>query len=328
MGARVEKFSDEMSTRLRYIENRTKELEKLLADNAFDVGAVPAPGSDPADRDDGGREQTARDDGDRDDTDPGDGVRDYDVPWDDGGAATSDIRTERLIRYGRRPRKRKLLRPRNIVIAVAALILLIVIVALTAFGGGASWPDSVTAVKAEILTACQNPDVVSEPGQVNFACAKSTQQVLWVFSLLTSKDDAGFSSSATGREGLEPIAAAQGGEVAWSLNLHQPYNPFSAIDSIQVAARAINNIVGGATVIGSNGKIQVEPGLESDPSNCARYTGSSAVISHVGYPSLCALPVSTADGQAALVRVAPPMMLFRARAATARLSTGSYGLYG
>jgi hypothetical protein len=264
MGARVGKFNEEMSTRLRYIENRTRELEHLLTDNKFD-----------------------------------DDSPDGDEPED--GAAASDARTERLIRYGRPARKRQFLRPRNLAIGIAAGCVVILIAALTIFSGGASWPASVSAVKAEILTACQNPDVVSEPGQVNFACAKSTQQVLWVFSLLTSDDDTQFSSSATGREGLEPITPAQGGEVAWSLNLHEPYNPYNAIDSLEVAARAINNIVGGATVTGTNGKIVVDPGLESDASNCARYTGSSAMVSRAGYPSVCALPVSTAAGQAALV---------------------------
>jgi len=266
MGARIEKVNDQMSTRLRYIENRTKELEKLLADNAFD----------------GGPEE---------DEDPSHG----------NGAAASDDRTERLIRYGRGVRKRRFFRPRNVAIAVAAGAVVIIIVALTVLPGGASWPASVAAVRTEILTACENPDVVSEPGQVNFACAKSTQQVLWVFSLLTSKDNAQFNDAATGREGLEPITAEQGGEVAWSLNLHQPYNPHNAVDSPEVAARAINNIVGGATVTSSGGKIEVEAGLESSPSNCARYTGSSEVVSHAGYPSLCALAVTTAAGQSALV---------------------------
>jgi hypothetical protein len=268
MGTRIEKINDQMSTRLRYIENRTRELEKLLADNAFEPETEP-------------------------DDDPGEP--------DEPGAAASDARTERLIRYGRGVSKRRLFRPRNVVVAGGALAVVIIIAALTVLGGGASWPGSVATVRAEILTACANPDVVSEPGQVNFACAKSTQQVLWVFSLLTSKDDASFGDSATGREGLEPITAAQGGEVAWSLNLHQPYNPYNPVDSLEVAARAINNIVGGATVTSTGGKTEVEAGLESSPSNCARYTGSSSIVSRAGYPSLCALPVTSTAGQAALV---------------------------
>ena len=138
-------------------------------------------------------------------------------------------------------------------------------------------------------------------GQVNFACAKDTRQILWVFALLTSDNDPGYSDAKTGRKGLEPITPIQGGEIAWSLNLHHPYNPLNAIDSLEVAARAINNIIGGATMTGSNGNPTVQPGLESKPANCARYTGSSAIISHAGFPSLCASPVTSGEGQAALV---------------------------
>jgi hypothetical protein len=73
------------------------------------------------------------------------------------------------------------------------------------------------------------------------------------------------------------------------------------VDSLQVAARAINNIIGGATLTGTNGKPVVQPGLEGNPDNCVRYTGSSAIVSHAGFPSLCAQPVTSATGQAALV---------------------------
>jgi hypothetical protein len=45
----------------------------------------------------------------------------------------------------------------------------------------------------------------------------------------------------------------------------------------------------------------VQPGLLSDPANCARYTGSRALTSRRGFPSLCARPVSSPAGQAALV---------------------------
>jgi hypothetical protein len=41
--------------------------------------------------------------------------------------------------------------------------------------------------------------------------------------------------------------------------------------------------------------------LLSSPANCARYTGSSAIISHAGFPSQCATAVTSAAGQAALV---------------------------
>ena len=103
-------------------------------------------------------------------------------------------------------------------------------------------------VQRQIAVACQNPDVASEPSQVNFACAKGTRQILWVFSLLTSGNNPDYASIKTGRQGLEPITPAQGGEVAWSLNLHHPYDPANPIDSLAVAARAINNIIGGATL--------------------------------------------------------------------------------
>ena len=89
--------------------------------------------------------------------------------------------------------------------------------------------------------------------------------------------------------------------MAWSLNLHHPYNPMDPVDSLQVAARAINNIIGGATLTGTNGKPVVQAGLESSPANCAKYTGSSAIVSHAGFPSQCAQPVTSTTGQAALV---------------------------
>jgi hypothetical protein len=192
-------------------------------------------------------------------------------------------------------------RTRKLIVAGAAGLVAVVILALVLSGGGASWPASVARVQTLAARACQNPDVKSEPNQVDFACAKGTNSILWVFALLTSGGDASYGDAKTGRLGLEPITPQQGGEVAWSLNLHSPYNPANAIDSLEVAARAINNIIGGATVTGSNGRPVVQPGLESDPSNCLRYTGSAALKSRAGYPSLCAEPITTPAGQAALV---------------------------
>jgi hypothetical protein len=177
----------------------------------------------------------------------------------------------------------------------------LVVGAMVLFRKGASWPPSVATVRSEIATACQNPNVVSEPGQVSFACGQDTSQILWVFALLTSNDDPGYSDARTGRKGLEPITPAQGGAIAWSLNLHHPYNPLNPVDSLQVAARAIDNIIGGATLTSADGSPSVQPGLESKPENCARYTGSPAVISRAGFPSLCASPVTSREGQAALV---------------------------
>jgi hypothetical protein len=166
---------------------------------------------------------------------------------------------------------------------------------------GPSWPASVATVRTEITTACQNPNIAAEPSQVNFACAKDTSQILWVFALMTSGDNAAYTDPPTGREGLEPINAAQGGEVAWSLNLHHPYDPASPTDSLAVAARAINNIIGGATVTGQNGAQVIQPGLESSAANCERYTGSAALVSRQGFPALCAKPITTPQGEAALV---------------------------
>jgi hypothetical protein len=186
-------------------------------------------------------------------------------------------------------------------IAAAVLALLITILVIVLSGGGASWPSSVATVQTEIDRACQNPDVTSEPTQANFACAKATRQILWIFALMMSGDDPNFADARTGRMGLEPITPTQGGEVAWSLNLHHPYNPTNPIDSLEVAARAINNIIGGATLTGANGTPVVQSGLESNPANCVRYTGSAALASHQGFPSICALPVSSPAGQAALV---------------------------
>ena len=156
-------------------------------------------------------------------------------------------------------------------------------------------------VQAEIKQACANPDVAAEPSGLNFACAKDTHQVLWVFSLLTSGDNPGFVDQATGRKGLEPIQPAQGGDIAWSLNLHHPYDPANPVDSLAVAARAINNIISGATLTSSSGSALVEPGLESKAANCQRYTGSAKLVTRPGYPAACASPVTGASGQAALV---------------------------
>ncbi|HEX4063455.1 MAG TPA: hypothetical protein VHY58_20770 [Streptosporangiaceae bacterium] len=190
---------------------------------------------------------------------------------------------------------------RKLIIVAALAGVLGVILTVMLAGGGASWPASVTRVQTEAAKACHNPDVRSEPNQVNFACAKGTTAILWVFALLTSGGNPAYGDAKTGRLGLEPITPQQGGEVAWSLNLHSPYSAANAQDSLQVAARAINNIIGGATITGNHGQPVVQSGLQSDPSNCLRYTGSSALKKRTGYPSLCAAPITTPAGQAALV---------------------------
>ncbi len=207
-----------------------------------------------------------------------------------------------LLNSGRRTAgRRRLPRGGRAAVGAVAALALVTILVMALSGGGASWPASVAQMQGQIGTACRNPDVKSEPGQVNFACAKSTRQILWVFALITSGGDASFADSRTGRVGLEPIAPAQGGEVAGSLNLHHPYDPTSPVDSLQVAARAINDIVGGATLTGTNGNPVVQPGLESSPANCARYTGSAALSARQGFPDVCAHPVTSTARQAALV---------------------------
>ncbi len=211
-------------------------------------------------------------------------------------------RTEVLVNHGRRSAHyRRLSRGRKVAIGTAVIAIVVTALAILLSSGGASWPSSVATVQSEADKACQNPDVKSEPGQINFACAKDTRQILWVFALLTSADNPNFIDGKTGRLGLEPITPTQGGEVAWSLNLHYPYSPFNPTDSLEVAARAINNIIGGATLVGTDGNVVVQSGLESDPANCVRYTGSAAISARKGFPDLCAEPVSTPAGQAALV---------------------------
>ena len=225
----------------------------------------------------------------------------------DSGAAqrssSPEERTARIIDQGRR-RPKPTHRGRKIVLiglaaAIGAVLLTLLVLDLSR--PGPSWPASVATVQRQIAVACRNPDIQSEPSQVNFACDRSTRQILWVFSLMTSGNNPGFASIRTGRQGLEPIKPSVGGQVAWSLNLHHPYNPANPIDSLQVAARAINNIIAGATMTAASGKPVVQPGLESVPGNCARYTGSGAVTSRDGFPALCAKPITSMAGQGNLV---------------------------
>ena len=211
-------------------------------------------------------------------------------------------RAQVLIERGRHPARRaRSGRGRTIGIGTAAGLVVLIVGAMMVLRHGPSWPPSVATVTSQITAACRNPNVVSEPSQVNFACDTDTSQILWVFALLTSHNDPGYADATTGRKGLEPITPTQGGQIAWSLNLHHPYNPLNPVDSLAVAARAINNIIGGATLTGANGKPTVQPGLESKPENCARYTGSPTIVSRAGFPGRCASPVVTREGRAALV---------------------------
>jgi hypothetical protein len=228
--------------------------------------------------------------------------RDPGAAWLPEPAPSPQERTAELASHGRRVGKRR--RAHRILLAAVAAAVIAVLtstVVLVTSGPGPAWPASVARVQREIGVACRNPNVASEPGQINFSCGRGTRQILWVFSLLTSGNNPDYASIKTGRQGLEPITPAQGGDVAWSLNLHHPYNPGNPIDSLEVAARAINNIIGGATLTAASGKPVVQPGLESIPANCARYTGSGMVTSRDGFPDRCAKPISSAAGQANLV---------------------------
>jgi hypothetical protein len=206
-----------------------------------------------------------------------------------------------IVNHGRQSAYRRGLSRRSAIAVTGAAVVLVTVLAVIISSGGASWPASVATVQSQITKACQNPDVVSDPGQVNFACAKATRQVLWVFALLTSDNNPRFEDTRTGRQGLEPITPAQGGQVAASLNLHHPYDPANPIDSIAVAARAINDIIGGATLTGTDGSPVVQSGLEGNSRNCLRYTGSGLVTSRQGFPDLCTHRITSTEGQAALV---------------------------
>jgi hypothetical protein len=227
----------------------------------------------------------------------------YDGAVHDYHAPAPPDRTEGLVNHGRHNSYQPgLSRGGKIAIGTTAAIaaILLAVLAIVLSRGGADWPASVAVVERQAARACQNPDVKAEPSQVDFACAKGSRQILWVFSLLTSNNNPNFADKKTGRVGLEPITPSQGGQVAWSLNLHHPYSPADPVDSLAVAARAINNIIGGATLTGPRGKPVVQPGLESKPVNCQRYTGSAALVTREGFPDVCAKPV-TVSGQGALV---------------------------
>jgi hypothetical protein len=326
-----EYMSHSDADRIAILENRAAELERrLLAALPPDgttawrnvatppgAGGVPADATAPASAYHAGAYPAGA--LPETDTDPyADEADDYagdDAPGEadvqpDGGvgedAASPDGRTEALINHGRsraKPaRSRRILRHwRMVAVGAVALLAGLITVLVVVGSGSPGWPASVATVQAQIKQACENPDVAAEPSGLNFACDKDTQQVLWVFSLLTSGNNPGFVDQSTGRKGLEPIQASQGGDIAWSLNLHHPYNPANPVDSLQVAARAINNIISGATLTSDTGGQLVEPGLESKAANCQKYTGSSKLATRSGYPARCAAPVSGSAGEAALV---------------------------
>src|SRR5260370_8565159 len=164
-------------------------------------------------------------------------------PGADRRASAAQERTQALIDRGRLSVSgRRMPRSRKIVLAGAAVAAVVVVGSLIIFRANPSWPASVATVQSEIQTACQNPNVASEPGQVNFACGKETSQILWVFALMTSGNSPQYTDAKTGRQGLEPITPTQGGQVAWSLNLHPPYNPYDPVDSLARPAKALTHI--------------------------------------------------------------------------------------
>lgn len=289
MNRNFEYVSKSERDRLRVLETRTVELERMLASVAPDMSAEGSaePFEVPASP--------------------------FGVPGDAAGGPRPDGRTEALINGGRAntaPSRLGRFRDPGFfrehwqasVTVAGALAVLLIIVGVTASGGGksAAWPASVARMQAQITTACQNPNVAAEPSQLNFACGPGTRQVLWVFGLLTSGGNPRYADASTGRRGLEPITPSQGGDVAWSLNLHEPYDPANPVDSLEVAARAINNIIGGATLTNSAGQPSVQPGLESQAANCRRYTGSPDLTRRPGFPAVCARAL-TASGEQALV---------------------------
>jgi hypothetical protein len=298
---RLADLMDKTAELERELSDARVSLERELAASAFSQEAMPGPIP----------EQQLRYLADMDPDYGADGISGLypgPSPSGDNDGAESGIkgqpaewRTDAFVSHGRRSAYSPGFSRGQIATGSAVAAVLVTILVLILSRGGASWPSSVATVQSEAARACQNSDVQSEPSQVNFACAKATRQVLSVFALMTSGNRADFTNTKTGRVGLEPITPAQGGEVAWSLNLHHPYRPYNPIDSLEVAARAINNIVGGATLTSANGKPVVQPGLESDAANCLRYTGSAAVTSRAGFPRLCAKPVANPAGQAALV---------------------------
>jgi hypothetical protein len=303
---RLADLQNEAAELERRLSDARGQLERELGDSGYDSAVIPEQ-IDAADRTGPGP----------DELDFGSAFREPDLYGLDSGATpfldvdgvssdrpmpSAEARTEVLVRHGRGGRHyRNISRRQLIVLGAAAAAALVTILVLILSSAGASWPSSVATVTAEAATACKNPDVASEPGQVNFACAQPTRQILWVFALMTSGGNPDFGDAKSGRMGIEPITPAQGGEVAWSLNLHHPYNPANPVDSLAVAARAINNIIGGATVTGVNGKPVVQAGLEGTATNCLRYTGSPALKVRPGFPTVCAKPITVPAGQAALV---------------------------
>ena len=94
-----------------------------------------------------------------------------------GDLYSPEARTAILINRGRSSATPRRI-PRKVKIGagvVFALVLFFILIAISVPGPGPAWPASVARVQAEITKACQNPDISSEPDQVNFACGKGTR---------------------------------------------------------------------------------------------------------------------------------------------------------
>ena len=104
---------------------------------------------------------------------------DFTTPIRTGGWSASghpgEDRTQAIIDRGRRSVSRvRRPRSRKIMFGVAAALAVIMVASVLIFRSSPSWPASVATVQSQITTACENPNVASEPGQVNFACGKTT----------------------------------------------------------------------------------------------------------------------------------------------------------
>ena len=146
------------------------------------------------------------------------------------------------------------------------------------------------------------PDVASEPNQINFACANATGRSVWV---LLAPDDQRrnnprFADTKTGRR-ARPSTPAQGGEVASSLNLHHPVDP----------AEPNRQHRGGRAGHQRHHRWR-DPDRQRrqprGPGGAGERSGQLRQVYRLGggrrragYPAICASPVTSPAGQAALV---------------------------
>ena len=302
--------------RLADLEKKTAELERKLSDarESLDHELAHYAQSWETAPDDGADdgEETLFDEPDDNGYDYGDGspppldvapvpVETGDNPG--GHLYSPEARTATLINQGRPSAYQRGL-PRGFKItagAIAALALLIAIVFMMLPGPGPSWPASVARVQAEVAKACQNPDVSSEPGQVNFACGKATRQILWVFALLTSGNNPNVRRARhrPGGPGAHYARAGRRGrlvaEPAPSVQPDQPdRQPRGGGPGHQQHRRRRDR-----------DRHLWQPGRPAGAREPRRELLAvhriGQVTSHKGYPGLCARPVSSVAGQAALV---------------------------